>query len=210
MYNEQTGTMTKSRAKRSVIQWILVLGAILAAVLAITTYVLEPVVPEQYLLYVQVGEVVVIGYFIIHVFSVISYRLALAHSTVTANSIKSLVRIAGAIIVVAVVVSYLSQDPVIAASLAIISGLIIGFASSNLIGNVIAGAYLAIARPFRIGDNITVFGQTGKITDINLLYTRLILDESQNEMLAPNTSLVTTWLVLIRNKQETARTSEVA
>lgn len=208
MYGKQSGTVAESRAKKSVIQWILILGAILAAVLAITTYVLEPVIPRQYLLYLQVSEVVIVGYFIIHVFSVISYRLALAHSALAANSIKSLVRIAGAIIVIAFVVSYLSQDPVIAASIATISGLVIGFASSNLIGNAIAGVYLAITRPFKIGETITVFGQTGRITDINLLYTRLILDESQNEMLAPNTSLVTTWVVLVRGRKETARASE--
>jgi small-conductance mechanosensitive channel len=45
-------------------------------------------------------------------------------------------------VVIAVVISYLSQDPVIAASISTITGLVIGFAASNLIGNIIAGIYI--------------------------------------------------------------------
>lgn len=195
----ESKTMTGKQARHSVVKWTLFLGFVLGAILAITTNVLQPMVPSQYLLYLQVIEVIIVGYFIIEIFSTISYRLALTQSTPTANSIKSLVRIVGAIIVIAFIISYLSQNPVIAASISTISGLVIGFASSNLIGNVIAGLYLAITRPFRIGDVIIVFGQKGRVTDISLLYTRLILDSSQDEMLASNSSMVTTWLVLIKN-----------
>lgn len=202
-------TTTAAQTKKSVIWWILFLGVILASVLAVSTYVLQPLLPRQYLTYLQVAEVAVIGYFIIHTFSTIFYRLALAHSTVAASSIKSLVRIAGAIIVIAFIISYLAQDPVVAASISTISGLVIGFASSNLIGNAIAGLYLAIARPFRIGDSIKVFGQAGRVIDIGLLYTKLILDGSQeqekaeddDEMLVSNSSMVTTWVVLLKNSK---------
>jgi small-conductance mechanosensitive channel len=176
----------------------------LGAILALTTYILQPLIPAVYLIYLQLGEVIVVGYFIIQIFSTISYKLTLTHSAPTANSIKSLVRIVGGIIVIAFIISYLSQNPVIAASISTISGLVIGFASSNLIGNVIAGLYLAITRPFRIGDRIMVFGQNGTVKDISLLYTRLILDISQDEMLASNSSMVTTWLVLVRSPRDGA------
>jgi small conductance mechanosensitive channel len=125
--------------------------------LALTTYILNPVIPESYLIYLQVGEVALIGFFAIHTISKISYSLSISYSKQIAKSIRSLIRIAGAIIVIAVIISYLSQDPVIAASISTISGIVIGFAASNLIGNVIAGIYLAIIRPFRIGDRIKVF-----------------------------------------------------
>ncbi len=200
---------TVAQTKKSVIWWILFLGIILSTVLAVSTYMLQPLLPRQYLTYLQTAEVAVIGYFIIHTFSTISYRLALAHSTVTASSIKSLVRIVGAIIVIAFIISYLAQDPVVAASISTISGLVIGFASSNLIGNAIAGLYLAITRPFRIGDRIKVFGQGGRVVDIGLLYTRLILngsqgeDDNKDEMLVSNSSMVTTWVVLIKNSNKT-------
>ena len=78
---EKTTTLTKSQAKKSVIQWTLILGAGLAAVLVTTTFVLQQLVPKQYLIYLHVAEVVIIGYFIIHIFSNISYKLALAQSS---------------------------------------------------------------------------------------------------------------------------------
>ena len=140
------------------------------------------------------------GFLAIHTISKISYSLSISYSEQTAKSIKSLIRIAGAIIVIAVVISYLSQDPVIAASLSTISGLVIGFAASNLIGNVIAGIYLAITRPFRIGDRIKVFNGNGRVTDIGLLYTRLLLDNG-DEMLASNSSMVTTNIILRKNEE---------
>jgi small-conductance mechanosensitive channel len=58
--------------------------------------------------------------------------------------------------------------------------------------------YLAVARPFKIGDAIKVFGQSGRVIDIGLLYTRLSLDTSQDQMLVPSSSMVTTWLVLVK------------
>jgi len=169
--------------------------------LAATTYLLNPIVPALYLRYLQVGEVVLVGFLAIHTISKLSYSLSISYSEQTAKSIRSLIRIAGAIIVIAVVISYLSQDPVIAASLSTISGLVIGFAASNLIGNVIAGIYLAITRPFRIGDRIKVFNGDGRVTDIGLLYTRLLLDNG-DEMLASNSSLVTTNIILRKNEEQ--------
>jgi small conductance mechanosensitive channel len=175
--------------------------------LALTTYILNPVIPELYLKYLQVGEVALIGFFAIHTISKISYGLSISYSEQTAKSIRSLIRIAGAIIVIAVIISYLSQDPVIAASISTISGLVIGFAASNLIGNVIAGIYLAITRPFRIGDRIKVFDGDGKVSDIGLLYTRLLLDNG-DEMLASNSSIVTTNIILRKKEKEEGENQE--
>ena len=169
--------------------------------MALTTYILDPVIPELYLIYLHVGEVALIGFFAIHTISEILYNLSISYSEQTAKSIRSLIRIAGAVIVIAVVISYLSQDPVIAASISTISGLVIGFAASNLIGNVIAGIYLAITRPFRIGDRIKVFDGDGKVSDIGLLYTRLLLDNG-DEMLASNSSMVTTNIILRKEEKE--------
>ncbi len=119
----------------------------------------------------------------------------------TAKSIRSLIRVTGAIIVIAVVISYLTQDPVIAASISTVSGLVIGFAAQNLIGNMIAGIYLAMTRPFRIGDRIKVFTGEGSVSDIGLLYTRLLLDNG-DEMLVSNSSMVTANITLRKNEKE--------
>jgi small conductance mechanosensitive channel len=168
--------------------------------LVVTTYLLNPFVPASYLRYLQVGEVALVGFFAIHTISMTSYSLSISYSEQTAKFIRSLIRIAGTIIVIAVVISYLSQNPVITASISTISGLVIGFAASNLIGNVIAGIYLAITQPFRIGDRIRVFNGYGRMSEIGFLYTRLLLDNG-DEMLASNSSAVTTNIIL-RKKEE--------
>jgi small-conductance mechanosensitive channel len=67
-----------------------------------------------------------------------------------------------------------------------------------VIGNLIAGMYLTLARPFKIEDNITVLGptgQTGRVADIGLLYSGLRMDTGDS-VLVPNTLLITTSIVL--------------
>jgi small-conductance mechanosensitive channel len=97
--------------------------------------------------------------------------------------------------------NFLSEPkPVITASISTISGLEIGFAASNLIRNFIAGIYLAITRPFRIGDRIRVFNGDERMNDIGFLYTRLLLDNG-DEMLASNSSAVTSNIIL-RKKEK--------
>ena len=182
--------MEKNKALRQII----ILAVILGIVLVTTTYLLHPIFPDQYILYFHVGEVAVTGFFVIQILSSITYRLMLLHSEQTAKSMKSLVRIAGAIVVIAFIISYLSH-PVIAASISTIAGLVIGFSASNIISNVIAGMYLAIARPFSIDDRIKVFGEVGVVHDIGMLYTRLGL-ENGDEMLASNSSMVTSTVIL--------------
>jgi small-conductance mechanosensitive channel len=82
--------------------------------------------------------------------------------------------------VIAFVISHLSQEPVFAASVSTITGIVIGFAASNLIGNVIAGIYLAVTRPFRIGDRIKIIID-GRVSDVGLIYTRLLLDKGNEK-----------------------------
>lgn len=202
------GSAGRRVEKRKALWQIIVLAAVLGVVLAVTTFLLRPIFPDQYVLYFHVAEVAVAGFFIIQVLSSVSYNLALEHSTqTTARSIKSLVRVAGAIVVIAFIISYLSQDPVIAASISTISGLVIGFSSANIIGNIIAGMYLTITRPFKIGDRIKVFGEVGVVHDIGMLYTLLAL-ENGDEMLASNTSMVTSTVIL--KKEATTEQSETA
>jgi small-conductance mechanosensitive channel len=191
----------RKEQKRKALRQIIVLAAILGVVLAVTTYLLQPIFPDQYVLYFHVAEVSVVGFFIIQILSSISYSLALVHSEQTAKSIRSLIRIAGAIIVIAFIISYLSQDPVIAASISTIAGLVVGFSSANIISNVIAGMYLAIARPFRIDDRVKVFGEVGVVHDIGMLYTRLAL-ENGDEMLASNSAMVTTTVILKKETEQ--------
>lgn len=53
------------------------------------------------------------------------------------------------------------------------AGLAIGLALQGSLGNMAAGVMLLVFRPFKVGDTITVVGQTGSINEIDLFTTTM-------------------------------------
>jgi small-conductance mechanosensitive channel len=51
-----------------------------------------------------------------------------------------------------------------------IAGIVFGLAAQRVLGNVLAGIQLSIARPIRIGDRIFIQGQFGFVEEINLTF----------------------------------------
>jgi small conductance mechanosensitive channel len=150
---------------------------------------------DRYKTFLRIAEVAVIGYFTINLISNIFYKYTYESLDKNAEAVKILIRILGTVIIIAIIISYLSHDPLIAASIGTVTALIIGFASQNVLGNIIAGLYLAITRPFRICDKITVFGNTGTVFDIGLLNSRL-KTEAGDTIIAPNSSILGTTIVI--------------
>ena len=179
---------------RSLIKSLTTMIIVVTAV-AIASSFIGQLLDPRYSIFLNVGVVATIGYFVINSVANVFYQLSYDALTKNAEIIRILIRIVGAIIVISIIISYLSEDPIIAASIGTITGIVIGFASQNVIGNLISGLYLAITRPFRIGDKATVFGNTGIIVDIGLLYTRLRNDEG-HIILAPNLSMVSTTIII--------------
>lgn len=177
-----------------VLKRIAVLGIVLAAVLITNMLVLRQLIPSQ-IVYLQIFEVSILGFLLIKIISKSAYHLAAVHSEESAKSIRSVIRIVGAVVLLVIIITYLSRDPLVAVSVSTVSGLVVGFASQNLIGNAISGMYLAVTRPFKIGDVVTIFGNTGVVYDIGLLYSRLLM-ENGDVALAPNSSLVSTPVIL--------------
>ncbi|MBI5106317.1 MAG: mechanosensitive ion channel [Solirubrobacterales bacterium] len=96
-----------------------------------------------------------------------------------ATRLRFLHRIAEAAIILIAVAIALSQfdalDRVgrtILASTAITAA-VVGFAARQTLANVIAGILLAVTQPLRIGDLVTVEGETGTVEDVGLTYTWL-------------------------------------
>jgi small-conductance mechanosensitive channel len=52
-----------------------------------------------------------------------------------------------------------------------IFAIVIGFASQAAMANIIAGVFIAIFKPFRVGDTISVEQQSGRVEDITLRHT---------------------------------------
>ena len=195
-------TENKKHVKQSVLKRIILLGIILAITLSISTFALRPLIPAEFLMYAQIAQFALIGYIVTEIISNSTFRVVTVarQSNQTAKSIRSLIRILGSIVIVAIIISFLSQNPALAATIATITGVVIGFAAQTVIGNMIAGMYLTITRPFKIEDRITVLGNSGKVTDIGLLYSGLILDMGDT-VLVPNTLLITTSIILREEKK---------
>jgi small conductance mechanosensitive channel len=196
--------------KRSFLKKIIILGAILALTLSITTFLLKPLVPNDYLIYTQIAQIAIMGCFVIEIVGNTAFKIALAaqRSGQTAKSIRSLMRIVGSVALAAIAASYLSQNPILAASIATISAIVVGFAAQNLIGNMIAGMYLTIIRPFKIGDKITVFGNTGRVYEIGLLLCELLM-ENGDTVRVPSSSLLTTSIILREGKESNLPSSYI-
>jgi len=52
-----------------------------------------------------------------------------------------------------------------------ITGIILGFASQNIVGNLISGVFLIIEKPIKIGDQIEISGTSGYVNDISIIST---------------------------------------
>ena len=102
----------------------------------------------------------------------------------TGHNIRAILRGVVYIILVIGIVSSLSSDPGLAIGIGTVTGVVIAFATQNLVGNVVAGVMLAIVRPVRIGDDITVMAQTGQVKEIDLLYT--VLEDGENWYYVPS------------------------
>jgi small-conductance mechanosensitive channel len=188
-----------SQAKRKALKDLIIIGGVILFTWYLTAYVLSPIIPSWAMTYIKIAEIAIIGYFFVEIVSKLVFRLTSSYFGDAAHSIKIFIRIASAIVIAAIIISYLSKDPLVAASITTITGLVIGFASQSLIGNLIAGLYLASTRPFKVGDNITVFGNTGLIYEIGLLYSRLLSDTG-DIIIASNNSLVSATIKI--NKKE--------
>jgi small conductance mechanosensitive channel len=194
--NPKLNNSSSGKKERSLLKTSTMMIIVIAAVVVASSFI-EQLLEQRYQPFLRVGVVSIIGYFVINSLANIFYNLTYDSLKKNAEIIRILIKIIGAIIVISIIISYLSEDPIIAASIGTITAIVIGFASQNVLGNLISGLYLAIARPFKIGNKVTVFGNTGIIFDIGLLYCKLRTDDG-DMILAPNTSMVST-TIIVRN-----------
>ncbi len=76
----------------------------------------------------------------------------------------------------------------ILASTAVLAA-IIGFAAQHTIANMVAGVQLAVAQPFKIGDQIEFEDVSGRVTDVTLSYT-YVNPGDDTAVVIPNQMLV--------------------
>ena len=66
-----------------------------------------------------------------------------------------------------------------------ITALVVGFAAKSTLANLISGLSLAVYRPFRIGDKVSINGEYGTVEDITLRHT-IVLTWQHKRLIIPN------------------------
>lgn len=61
-------------------------------------------------------------------------------------------------------------DPEALVSISSVSGVIIGFASTEIMSQIVAGLYLILARPFTVHDLVNIDGIEGIVIEIGISY----------------------------------------
>lgn len=83
-------------------------------------------------------------------------------------------------------------------------GIVIGFAAQQAFSNIIAGIFIAIFRPFRVGDKIEAQAHYGTVEDITLRQT--IINKPSNErVIVPNAKILDDYIINYSIRDEKSR-----
>jgi len=143
----------------------------------------------DYLVYVNILLAVLFGWLIVKSIAEFFYwtmRAKYDHST--AAAVRNVVRIIGVGALAAAIAGGVAGG---AAGVALggFLGIVVGFATQQVLGQAVAGLFLLIARPFRIGDRVVVAGEEGVVDDVSSLFTRVLKDDG-TIALVPNNAII--------------------
>lgn len=113
-------------------------------------------------------------------------------------AIRAVLRAVSYLVLSIAVISLLASNSALAIGIGSFTGLVIGFAFQNTLSNIFAGMFLAISRPFQVGDEISILGNRGKVVEIGLMYT--LIDSGDQWVVIPSSVLMTN--ALGRKKEE--------
>ncbi|MBM3957473.1 MAG: mechanosensitive ion channel family protein, partial [Gemmatimonadetes bacterium] len=124
------------------------------------------------------AEIGLLGILVTESFAAVAIALfARAGSLQVGIGVRAVLRAACYVVILVSIVSILASNPALAIGVGGVTGVVVAFSAQNLVANAFAGVFLAVAQPFRIGEEITVMGLTGRVADIRVMHTRLDLGE---------------------------------
>ncbi|MEM0277224.1 MAG: mechanosensitive ion channel family protein [Pyrobaculum sp.] len=170
--------------------WIIAYVVVMAAVQFLFSYVANIYQPiMDYKIYVDILLSLFLGWQIVKAFAdIIALPVAKKQGETASKAVSNLVKLIGIGALVASIAGAVSGGPA-AAALGGFIGLVIGFATQQVLGQAVAGTFLLLARPFKIGDKIVGAGQEGVVEDISAMFT-VLRDAEGNKILIPNNKLV--------------------
>ncbi len=87
--------------------------------------------------------------------------------------IKSMVKIVLYVVLITVILTLLGVPTTSIITVIGTAGVAVGLALQSSLSNLAGGFLILIAKPFRVGDYISVSGAEGKVVTINILYTKI-------------------------------------
>lgn len=111
----------------------------------------------------------------------------------TGKIMKSLTEIIGFAVLLSLLASFLNISAAASLTLGSFIGMVFGFASQTILKNAIAGIFIAILKPVRVGDRVVLVDPRGKeregtIKEIRLMY--IVLENNGEEILIPSSAII--------------------
>ncbi|MEJ2248165.1 MAG: mechanosensitive ion channel [Candidatus Lokiarchaeota archaeon] len=89
------------------------------------------------------------------------------------NGIKITVRLITILLIIIALITFIPGSSSFLISFSSITGLIVGFASTQVVSQFISGIYLLLSRPFKVNDLVNINNIDGLILEIGLNFTTL-------------------------------------
>lgn len=162
---------------------------------AVVQYAFTGILPQfrievaEYAVYAHILVSIAFGYLIVSSIAVVFYWvLRSKHDHPTAAAVRNIVKIVGIGALAAAIAGGVAGG---AAGVALggFIGIVVGFASQQVLGQAVAGLFLLLSRPFKIGDKVVVAGEEGVIEDVSSLFT--VVDKADGvKVLIPNSVII--------------------
>ncbi|MEM0004310.1 MAG: mechanosensitive ion channel [Desulfurococcaceae archaeon] len=157
---------------------------------------------KDYAVYVYIIVLLALGWMIVNAVAAMFYvMIKPRYGASTAAAIRSMVRILGLGALLAGIAGGVAGG---AAGVALggFIGLVIGFATQQVLGQAVAGLFILLARPFKVGDLVDVAGESEvRVRDISTLFT-IVQRKDGFEVLVPSSMIIGQKIVIRERAKE--------
>ncbi|MBO3840381.1 MAG: mechanosensitive ion channel [Thermoproteota archaeon] len=143
----------------------------------------------DYAVYANILIALAFGYLIVSgIANFIYWTLRVKYTHSTAVAVRNVIKIIGIGGLAAAIAGGVAGG---AAGVALggFLGMVIGFATQQVLGQAVAGLFVLIVRPFKIGDSVIVAGEEGVVEDVATLFTTVVKSDGTRALIPNNTVL---------------------
>jgi small conductance mechanosensitive channel len=156
--------------------------------------------------YILSIETAILAIFIVEMLvRVVTLRFHTPQTIAQGTRLRLIVRIVGYFITAVSVISILAANPTLGISVGAIAGVVIAFATQNIVGSVLAAIFILSTRMIHVGEEITVGGITGTVSDIQL--THIVISIEDEVLFVPNSLIISS--IVRRKKRNSDKNADV-